>query len=351
MESMALYVRIMKYGHIATDPYEIDTWAHGDPKLSTQFHPALSHEDWAKFDGSLAHLLPNDGKKPEDCWDYDAAEYFEDTVLANGVWDPAEPFFDINGNGVRDDGTDGMPEPFTDLNGNGVWDDAEFFIDSNENGVADEFAFLCAGAEDLGNDDFVSGAIHVAAAANKTGFITIDLIQYLNRILKITKDTQVTVATTRTLPALYRDCWSLDDFDPDNHPDDPPEGGPFDDPEYDDECALVEADPVLTPNYPLYPDIQELFVDFSGLTKYKRVFEKVDVILNYSNTTWTLMEKEPLIDWVDFVNGKKHPKSDIDGFVAASNDVVRAIEYVHNYDPPVNLYCAYDPDSEECGTQ
>jgi len=59
MESMALYVRLMKYGHLATDPMEVDTWAHGDPALGIQFHPALRKKDWPKFkEAGLTHLLP-----------------------------------------------------------------------------------------------------------------------------------------------------------------------------------------------------------------------------------------------------------------------------------------------------
>ena len=49
------------------------------------------------------------------------------------------------------------------------------------------------------------------------------------------------------------------------------------------------------------------------------------------------------------VNGGSYADSDIDGFVAAGNDVLRSIEYVHNYDPPVDLYCSYQ--TTECGSK
>lgn len=335
MESMALYVRVMKYGHIATDPYEIDTWALGDPKLPKQFHPALAEEDWEKSTNSVANLRPNNGKNFSDCWDYDAAEMFTDSD-GDSTWDSAEPFFDIDKDGEFDDGSTGRPEPFTDLNENGFWDPAEDFVDDNGNGVADEFAFLCGDPEELSNQDFVSGAIHIAAAANKTGKITVDLTQCMNRILKITKKTQATAATLHTLPALYRDCWSAE-FDPA----DPPEEGPLTDPEYDTERTIVPAYPTLTPEYELYPDIQERFVDFSGRTEYERDFEKVSVILNSSESTWLLAVDQSLNGWVGLVNGSGFAVSDIGGFAATGNDVLRAIEYVHNYDPPVNLYCSY----------
>jgi hypothetical protein len=339
MESMALYVRVMKYGHIATDPYEIDTWAHGDPKLSTQFHPALSEDDWSKFHNSVKNLLPNGGKQASVCWDRDQAEWFDDVDL-DGSWDTAEPFFDIDGDRVFD-ASGPRPEPFSDINGNGEWDDAEDFEDDNGNGVADQFVFECAHPEQLSNRDFVDGATYLAAAANKGGIITVDLVQYMNRFLKITRKTQATAATMERLTALYRDCWPAGDDPPD-----PPEDGPFNDPEYLTECDVVPADPLLTPDYDLYPDIQEQFMDFSGLTEYERDFANVNVILNDSETSWLLAIEQPLNDWVELVNGSNPGKAGIDGFVAAGNDVLRAIEYVHNYDPPVNLHCSYS--TPEC---
>jgi len=339
MESMALYVRTMKYGHIATDPYEIDTWAHGDPKASTQFHPALGEEDWPKFQNSVRNLLPNDGKKASDCFDYTAAELFTDED-GDETWDPAEPFFDIDKDGEFD--AVGPPkEPFTDLNGNGVWDDAEDFDDENENGVRDDFAFLCADPEDLDNSDFLSGATYIAAAANKTGKATDDLIQYMNRILKITQKTQTTEATLHTLPALYRDCWSS------ATPPFPEDAEDLtDDPIYDDECQIVPADSILTPNYDLFPDVQEKFVDFLRFDEYERDFENVSVILNSTETSWLLSESVSLMSWVELLHGEDYEQANIAGFRTAANDVLRSIEYVHNYDPPVNLYCSYG--TSEC---
>ena len=61
MESMGLYVRLMKFGHLQTDPMEEDMWAHGDPATMPQYHPALGPEDWDKFHETVRHLLPGDG--------------------------------------------------------------------------------------------------------------------------------------------------------------------------------------------------------------------------------------------------------------------------------------------------
>jgi len=60
MENLGLYTRMMKYGHIATSPTEVDLWWHGDPKLTTPYHPALDADDFAKLDAAgLGHMIPD----------------------------------------------------------------------------------------------------------------------------------------------------------------------------------------------------------------------------------------------------------------------------------------------------
>ncbi len=56
----------------------------------------------------------------------------------------------------------------------------------------------------------MSAGAALGGAANKTGKITVDLVQYMNRILKITKKTEASEATLDWLPAKVRDCWSSD---------------------------------------------------------------------------------------------------------------------------------------------
>jgi hypothetical protein len=58
LENLAFYHRVMKYGHIQTDPLEQDTSFHGDPTVGTVYHPALRSEDWPKFTGATTALLP-----------------------------------------------------------------------------------------------------------------------------------------------------------------------------------------------------------------------------------------------------------------------------------------------------
>ncbi len=52
---------------------------------------------------------------------------FEDR--GNGVWDPEEPYYDIDSSGTYD-----LNEPYQDRNCNDKWDDAEEFVDSDNSG-------------------------------------------------------------------------------------------------------------------------------------------------------------------------------------------------------------------------
>ncbi len=51
MENVSMYRFLLKYGHIQTDPLEVDTSPGGDPNAGTVYHPALAEADWAKFVG------------------------------------------------------------------------------------------------------------------------------------------------------------------------------------------------------------------------------------------------------------------------------------------------------------
>lgn len=55
---------------------------------------------------------------------YSVVYEFED--VGNGIWDPAEPYFDIDGDGIHSN-----DEPYQDRNCNGIWNDAEVRV-SNE---------------------------------------------------------------------------------------------------------------------------------------------------------------------------------------------------------------------------
>ncbi|NJL28988.1 MAG: hypothetical protein HC897_14420 [Thermoanaerobaculia bacterium] len=273
MESLALYTRLMKYGHLQTDPLEEDIWSHGDPAQPTQYHPALGAEDWPKFHATVQHLLPANGGRP---------------CFAGPVFEPG-----------------------------------------------------CAVPELLDDRDFVRAGIFLAGAADKSGRITVDLVQYLGRILKITLDTETTVSNPKTFPALVRDCWRGPD----------PPFPPGSDPGTEDlpylpreECQVSDADPSL-PNYDLFPAVQELFVDF-GATGYERdewMAHSTAVILP-DGPDWLLDAAYDMRPWLFDQNGDDDGWVDLDLFVLASSDALRAIELVHNYAVPADLIDGPWPD-------
>ena len=137
LENMAFYHRLMKYGHIQTDPLEEDTSFHGDPAIGTVYHPALRPEDWPKFTGVATALLPR---------------LFASDCL-----------------------------------------------------IGTTFNTACAQPQSLTAEDFVRAASFLGGASDKHGRTTVDLIQYVNRILRITQVTALSAATVDTLPALIRD--------------------------------------------------------------------------------------------------------------------------------------------------
>ena len=252
MENMSLYVRLMKYGHLQTDPLEVDTFAHGDPAAGTRYHPALGAEDWGKFGGGLKHLLPGG---------------------AGG--DPADCFGEV-------------------------------------------FNQQCSSPDSLNNRDFVRSASFLGGAAGKEGKITVDLVQYLNRFLKITQDTEISAANPDTLPALIRDC-----------------GDDAQNPLPTDQCTTIEA----TEGLP--SPANERFVDFSS-TRYLRENwrdKSLKVLMPLGSELWKEVRDVELMAWLEFINGEvgSDPSLNIDGFVAAASDGLRSIQFIHNYEIPSDL--------------
>jgi hypothetical protein len=283
MENMALYVRLMRYGHFSTDPMEVDIWAKGDPAAGTQYHPALGEVDWPKFKAAgLDHLLANPDVTY--CW------------------------------------LDGV------------------------------FVSACALPTSLKKEDFNSADAYLGASANKTGKITVDLVQYLNRFLKITRDTEASLATTDTLPALYEDCWPEDVADPWLEGDEPPLGYDLtSDPGYLETCDVIEANPAMAgwEYYDDYTNVKERFMDFSK-SNYKRENKAkvtTDLILEASVAdTWQRAYEQDPFAWVaDYPNPETPEGDNIQNFVDGASDVLRAIEYIHNYEVPEDLYCKYLP--------
>lgn len=163
MENLSLYRRLLKYGHLQTDPLELDPWWHGDPSLPPQYHPALRAEDWPKFSLGVRHLLPFGG----------VPTFAGEPVAARADTD----------RGAR------LADPL---------------IGCFSPVFPDGFDPACALPEPVEVADFVSAASHLGGAADKTGKITPDLVAYENRILDIPVATDYSAAPLSVLPALIR---------------------------------------------------------------------------------------------------------------------------------------------------
>lgn len=239
MENLALYNRLLKYGHLQTDPLEVDADAEGDPSAGTVYHPALAEADWAKFRRHTVALLPR-----------------------------ATASMCFNGDAL-------LP--------------------------------ACAVPQALAPADFILVATFLGGAADKTGRVTPDLVQYLNRILKVPVATTSTLAPVNTLPALIRD-----------------ENG------------------VIAPATPGLPfPASERFVDWSAAS-YSRTdwFDRSTLVLQTADAgmTWqpTVVQ---LLQWLSYVNGPPPGvRTVMPGFVTTANDTLRVIEFVHEYAIPANLW-------------
>ena len=289
-ENLALYHRVTKYGHIQTDPAEIDLSSHGDPAAPTQYHPALGPEDWVKLRGHLRWLLPEPNMRA-------------DTGACFG-----------------------------------------------QNG---SFVARCAESEALQETDFEFLASFLGGAAGKTGKITADLVQYLNRILKSTQDTSTnpeggTTPAVNRLPAKVRDCWEGPDP---VLPVDPDTGEVIrEDPVYGP-CAVYGATTDL-PNYSLFTVVQEEFVNFGEVDGahlgaiYNRLHSfgatTMQAIVpppgDPNPTTFTVNPALPLLPWLNHANPGMEVGRDIHGFDYNASDALRAIEFIHNYEVPAPLW-------------
>ena len=238
MENLALYRRVMKYGHLQTDPLEEDTSAKGDPSVGIVYHPALSAAEWAKFHGVATVLLPR--ARTSDCF-------------------------------------------------------------SNSSFVA-----ACADPQSLTREDFFLAGALLGGASDKTGRVTVDLVQYLNRLLKIPIATPESAAAVDTLPALIRD-----------------EGG-----------AITPA----TPDLPA--PANERFIDFSA-ARYLRT-DWYSVTLTVLQTTDNGLTWRPtavsLLQWLSYVNGPPASAANMPAFVNGASDALRAVEFIHEYEIPANLW-------------
>lgn len=139
---------------------------------SDLFYVSLNHNlsprtfynvKWSRFDRrsweGLEEFMREKKKlfgTERDLWNVTDVQRIHRLETGQYIWNPYEPYFDANGNGVFDDGepfsdvdgdgtwtpyvfdtgSDGVhAESFTDANGNGTWDPDESFVDSNGDGI------------------------------------------------------------------------------------------------------------------------------------------------------------------------------------------------------------------------
>lgn len=245
-ENIALYQRILKYGHLQTDPREVDP-AHGDPNAPTSYRPALDAADRAKFLPPVTTLLPA-------CSD---------------------------------------PVP----SGDAPW--------------------ACAQPERLTSDDFMLAAGTLGAAADKRGSVTADLVQYMNRIIRVGLKTEYTLPAVDLLPALYR-------ASPHN-----PESGETEGTLYEGSSALPAPANEQFMNF--------AWVDYVRLNWFNTV---IPVIKPLNSMTWLYDPRVPLMKYLEFANPSWVSGSSnlgITGFVRATNDSLRTTEFFHNYAVPDEL--------------
>lgn len=296
VESLSVYQRLAKYGHIQTSPVEVDTWVHGDPNVATtQYHPALSKADWDKFVGETRALLTTAGGCA--------------TATDLGTLDVDDP---------------------------------------------------CFAPQALGSTDLVVASALLGTAADKTGKATVDLVQYMNRILKIPVKTPSSKAPAGVLKPLYRECVITDPV-----LDTKTCGKVYTEvPEPATSAEDYAANPWKLPLPPTtgtdpWAPARERFISFAALEAYDRAAVWPDAAavirpastLGLSTTTaitkllsvqnanevWVVDQQVSILDFLNARNPGLGGGSSIAGFVNATNDAIRTIEFVHNYRIPENL--------------
>ena len=169
------------------------------------------------------------------------------------------------------------------------------------------FVAECADPQALAMPDFIIASSYLGGASGKHNTITIDLVQYLNRFLKIPIATVETEAPVDTLPALIRD-----------------------------EAGVITPAPDGLP----FP-ASERFLNYAAAS-YLRTdwYNRTALLLQTTDNglTWRPTTVE-LMQWLLFANGPLPDTLTVaPGFVAASLDAVRVVEFIHEYALPVNLW-------------
>lgn len=167
------------------------------------------------------------------------------------------------------------------------------------------FVPACAAPQALTSTDFFLAGTLLAGAADKHGHLTSDLVQYLNRILKITQVTPGTLAALNTLPALIRD----------------PDG------------VITSA-----PDGLAFP-ANERFVNFSPASYLRADWFSTTINVLQASGGVYVPTNVNLMDWLNVINGPMTAMATIlPSFLASATDALRVVEFLHEYEIPADLW-------------
>jgi hypothetical protein len=313
MENMALYQRMMKYGHIATDPEELDLWWHGSPELPTPFHPALGPDDFVKFESAgLANWLPGGN-----CWH-----------ASTFVGDCAEPedltFADFNTSAELLGASGGKHNFFTVhlvqyLN--------RFLrITQTTEFAAATLKTLPAMYRDCydGRDPWTDGE----EAPEGFDPLTTPELPYLSHDLCFVGPVDDSIANYAKFSNVQE---RFMDFGQSKYVRSGTGGI------WNTRSAPLALEATLYPSgIVIGPESKTARIQADGEPS-------VESTPGADSDIWKIINTD-LLDWIEIVNDYTPAAGNIHNFVDAASDALRAIEFFHEYAVPENLYCTYIPD-------
>jgi len=314
MENMALYQRMMKYGHIATDPAEEDLWWHGDPKLATPAHPALDADDYAKFAAAgLYNMLPSNYGScfDEDTFDIDCADTEELT------------FEDFNTSAELLGAAGGKHNFFTVH----LVQYLNRFLR-----ITQETVFAKATEKTLPakyRDCWLSDAIPEDPLELAEGAVyEEDLTPYLDLEDCLVDDVDGSIPNYNTYTNVQERFMNFGQSAYVRNGD----GGIW-----NTRSAPLALEATLYPSgIVISPASTTPRIQGNG-------DPSVESTPGASSDIWKIINTD-LLDWIVLANNYTPAVGNIHNFVDAASDALRAIEFFHEYAVPENLYCTYIPD-------
>ena len=97
------------------------------------------------------------------------------------------------------------------------------------------------------------------------------------------------------------------------------------------------------------PNVEgSLIMPFDGISLGSLELGMEEYTLEYLDGAFSVPQTVDLLEWIEIpnplLNGTVYDYgSNIANYVIGANDAVRTVEFIHNYELPVDLYCKYDP--------